>query len=124
MRVYATLRVHLCLLRAAFGGKGGGRQWRKGVRVGWFSARAPQSNKTLAVPERFAPFFKHRSISTNSTGAVETHLADADASPDQKRPFYTAASFVLIHVPLLRGLPVVFSPSTSKTQLSRSLRRS
>lgn len=23
MRVYATLRVHLCLLRAAFGGKGG-----------------------------------------------------------------------------------------------------
>lgn len=64
----------------------------------------------LAVPERFAPFFKHRSISTNSTGAVETHLADADASPDQKLPFYTAASFVLIRVPLLRGLAVVLSP--------------
>lgn len=95
--------------------------------VGWgggLSKRAPQSNKMLAVPERFAPFFKHRSISTNSTGAVETHLADADASPDQKRPFYTAASFVLIRVPLLRGLAVVLSPPTSKTQLSRSFQRS
>lgn len=47
-------------------------------------------------------FFEHRSISTNSTGAVKTHLSDADASLDQKQPFYTTASFVLIHVSLLR----------------------
>lgn len=63
---------------------------------------SPQSNKMLVVPERFAPFFEHRSISTKSTGAVKTHLADADASLDQKQPFYTAASYVLIHVSLPR----------------------
>lgn len=60
------------------------------------------SNKTLVLPEHFAPFFEHRSISTNSTGAVKIHLSDADASLDQKQPFYTAASFVLIRVSLLR----------------------
>lgn len=74
------------------------------------------------VPERFAPFFEHRSISTNSTGAVKTHLTDADASLDQKQPFYTAASFVLIHVPLLRDWLLFYLP-TSKPQLSWSLLR-
>lgn len=68
-----------------------------------------KSNKTLVVPERFAPFFKHRSISTNSTGAVKTHLTDA--SLDQKQPFYTAASFVLIHVPLLRDWLLFYLPN-------------
>lgn len=54
------------------------------------------------VPEHFAPFFKHRSISSNGAGAVRTHLATADAILDQKQPFYTTASFVLILVSLLR----------------------
>lgn len=71
---------------------------------------APQPNKTLVLPERFAPFFEHRSISTNSAGAVKTHLGRADASPDQKQPFYTAASFVLIHVSLLRDQLLFYLP--------------
>lgn len=62
------------------------------------------------VPEHFAPFFKHRSISTNSTGAVRTHLSMADAILDQKQPFYTTASFVLILVSLLRAR-LLFYPS-------------
>lgn len=65
----------------------------------------------LVVPERFAPFFEHRSISTNSTGAVKTHLTDADASLDQKQAFYTAASFVLIHVSLLRDWLLFYLPN-------------
>lgn len=72
---------------------------------------SPQSNKTLVVPERFAPFFEHRSISTNSTGAVKTHLTDADASLDHKQPFYTAASFVLIQVSLLRDWLLFYLPN-------------
>lgn len=81
------------------------------VGGGGSAYHSPQSNKMLVVPERFAPFFEHRSISTNSTGAVKTHLADADASLDQKQPFYTTASFVLIHVPLLRDCLLFYLPN-------------
>lgn len=84
---------------------------RRAVRSRGSANHSPHSNKTLVVPERFAPFFEHRSISTNSTGAVKTHLTDADASLDQKQPFYTAASFVLIHVSLLRDWLLFYLPN-------------
>lgn len=81
---------------------------------GWGRGSAHHSshlNKALVVPERFAPFFEHRSISNNSTGVVKTHLTDADASLDQKQAFYTSASFVLIRVSLLRDWLLFYLPN-------------
>lgn len=98
MRVFVQLWVHLCLCVERLG-------------AGGQPTTLHSLNKTLVVPERFAPFFEHRSISTNSTGAVKTHLTDADASLDQKQPFYTAASFVLIHVSLLRDWLLFYLPN-------------
>lgn len=98
MCVFVQLRVHIHVCVQSSRGRGSAQH-------------SPLSNKTLVVPERFAPFFEHRSISTNSTGAVKTHLSDADASLDQKQPFYTAASFVLIHVSLLRDWLLFYLPN-------------